>query len=113
MVTDMEIDNTSLTESDLPSPNADWSIINQFALSFNGYDHWGSFEKCAEIGNESAETFGKKKTLPKSLTDLRTSLFFEQRRWHHFGEVPDKQTMIYIHALVEAIREKIRTKEYD
>jgi len=46
-----EIANADLTEHDLPSPAAEWHQIAKFALTFNGYDHWGSFGKCAETGS--------------------------------------------------------------
>ena len=106
----------NITEKDLPPLNAEyWGVIDQFALSFDGYEQWGSFEKCAcaEIGNHSSATYQEKKVLPSSLIDLRTCLFFEQRRWRHFGEHPDKEIMTYIHALVEAIRNKLRNGELD
>jgi hypothetical protein len=109
-----EIAIVNLTEKDLPPPNAEnWGVIDQFALSFDGYNYWGSLKKCAEISNNSAQTYREKGILPSSLTDLRTCLFFEQRRWRHFGEHPDKDTMTYIHALVEAIRIKVRNGEVD
>ena len=40
----------------------------------------------------------------KSLTDLRVCLFFEQRRWHHFGSHPDDEAMAYIRELLDRIR---------
>ncbi len=40
------------------------------------------------------------------LDDLRTCLFFEQRRWRHFDRHPDEKSMTYIRALVEAVRGK-------
>ena len=53
----------------------------------------------------------KQEPLGQSLTDLRTCLFFESRRWEHFKKDPTKKGMIYIHALVEAIRMRVLTKE--
>lgn len=108
-----EITNAHLTEKDITPSEANWNIISAFALTFNGYAHWGSAQKCGKIANDSVSAWQEKKILPPSLTDLRTCLFFEQRRWHHFGYDPDKETMIYIHALVEAIRSKIQTGERD
>jgi len=90
-----EIGNKNLTMADIPSPDASWREIAEFALTFDGYEFWGSFEKCAEIANAKGQ---------HSLTDLRTCLFFEQRRWRHFGEDPDREAMMYIRALVEKIR---------
>jgi hypothetical protein len=96
-----------LKESDVPLPDAGWYEIGRFALSFNGYDWWGSFERCAEIANGAAQAFHELGTLPDSLAELRTCLFFEQRRWHHFGLDPDDSAMVYISALLEAIRRRV------
>lgn len=109
-----EIANFNLTEKNIPPPNAEyWGVIDCFALSFDGYGYWGSFEKCAEIGNRCMNTWKEKKVLPDSLTELRTCLFFEQRRWRHFDEHPDSETMAYIYALVDAIRSKVQNGELD
>lgn len=102
-----EIPNAELKEADLPPPDADWSTIGRFALTFNGYAYWGSFEKCGDVANRWAEAWRKRRHLPHSLTDLRTCLFFEQRCWHHYGRSPDEESMRYVHALVEAIRDRI------
>jgi len=103
----MKIANAELRESDLPPPEAGWREIGRFALSFNGYEAWGSLEKCAEVGNRCADAFRATATLPGSLTELRTCLFFEQRRWRHFGLDPDEPAMGYIAALVEEIRKRV------
>jgi hypothetical protein len=89
------MDNSELSLADIPSPDAAWDVIQDFASTFNGYKVHGSFEKCAEIANE--ERHG-------SLTDLRTCLFFEIRRWHHFGDEPDADAMADIRVIVEKIR---------
>ncbi len=39
------ISNEELSIEHLPPPGADWEVIQEFALTFNGYDAWGSFEK--------------------------------------------------------------------
>jgi hypothetical protein len=95
-----EIVNEDLTLSNIPIPDASWDEIEEFALTFDGYNVWGSFDKCAEIANARRH---------ESLTDLRTCLFFEQRRWRHFGENPDEKTMDYIRGLVEEIRSMVST----
>lgn len=51
--------------------------------------------------------------LPSSITELRTCLFFEQRRWRHYGFDPDEQAMEYILALVDRMREEVRATETD
>ncbi len=99
-----EIANEDLTLEDIPLPSTPWREISSFALSFDGYEHWGSFEKCADIANSRAAD---------TLTELRTCLFFEQRRHHHFGYPPDDETMAYIRTLIEAIRDKVQSGELE
>jgi hypothetical protein len=93
-----EIANSMLTRADIPSPDTEWQAIAEFALTFNGYEFWGSFEKCAEIANTRQQ---------ETLTDLRTCLFFEQRRWRHFGREPAGEDMTYLRELVEKIRRHV------
>ncbi len=92
------ISNEELSIGHLPPPSADWEVIQEFALTFNGYEAWGSFEKAAEVANNR---------LGSTLTELRTCLFFEQRRWRHFGDEPNDEAMAYIHELIEKIRLKV------
>lgn len=108
-----EISNAKLKIGDVPASDAGWSQIGGFALTFDGYEHWGSFGKCAEIDNHWAKAYTEGQTLPDSLTDLRTCLFFEQRRWRHYGWEPDEEAMNYIRALVEAIRCKVPAGQVD
>jgi len=106
-----QISNQDLTEQDLPPPDAQWWQIWEFALTFDGYDHWGSFDKCAEIANCWAASYAQQQALPESLTELRTCLFFEQRRWHHFGRDPDEASTRYIWDLLEDIRRRVLAGE--
>ena len=92
----------SLKPADIPSPSATWTEIGEFALTFNGYEYWGSFAKCAEIANARD---------PQDLLELRTCLFFEQRRFRHFGWAPDGEDMDYIRGLVELVREFAEAKQ--
>jgi hypothetical protein len=103
--------NADLSPQDVPAPDADWQSIASFALTFDGYDHWGSFEACGEAANASMVAFVERRALPDSLTELRTCLFFEQRRSQHMGGIPDDVTKEYVRALVEAIRERVLAAE--
>lgn len=105
-----EIPTDHLAENDLPPPNADWEAIAPLALSFNGYAY---SEKCGELANAMAAAFARDHRFSGalSLDDLRACLFFEQRRWRHFGEIPDEHAMAYIHRLIEAIREQLRERQ--
>ncbi len=94
-----EIGNAELTLGDIPSIKESWQHIEPFALTFDGYGYWGSIEKCAEVASRP----------PGTLTQLRTWLFFEARRWHHLGKQPDEVAMKRIKAVLFAIREKVRS----
>jgi hypothetical protein len=98
------ISNTDLVLSDVPPPDASWRQIVKFALTFDGYEHNGSFDKCAAIANSRQN---------RTLSDLRTCLFFEQRRSHHSGEIPDDESMAYIRTVIQKIRAKVVAGEFD
>ena len=84
-----------LEPTDIPREKAGWDEIGKLALTFDGYEYWGSFEKCAEIANAQ---------LDSTLIDLRTCLFFEQRRYRHFGSEPQGEDLEYIKSIVRKIR---------
>lgn len=96
--------NSELTLDHIPAPDANWTEIGEFALTFNGYKALGSFEESAKVANARRHD---------SLTDLRTCLFFEQRRWRHFGESPSGEALIYIREVVEKIRGKVKANSLD
>ena len=93
------IPTVQLKVSDVPADAADLENLLRFALSFDGYRHRGSFSRCAEIAN--ARDHG-------SLDKLRTCLFFEARRWHHFGDSPDEEETLYWRWLVAEIRLRLQ-----
>ena len=86
----------------IPENDANWYVISMFALQFDGYKECGSCEACAAIANAGLDT---------TLTELRICLFFEDRRWRHFGEDPDEANMVYIRSLVEKIRDKVAKQD--
>jgi hypothetical protein len=55
----------------------------------------GGTDRCAEIANARSH---------ETLTDLRTCLFFEQRRYRHLGEEPSGDNEQYVRNLLLAIR---------
>jgi hypothetical protein len=105
------IPNSQLIENDIPHQRASWKKIEPFAQTFDGYKHWGSFKKCREVAEEGVKLYRGKKELTQSLTDLRSCLFFESRRWKHYEKSPSKKGMEYVHILVEAIRVRVIAKE--
>jgi hypothetical protein len=81
-----------------------WPDITHFALTYNAYNRVGDVHTVGQMGNGVRARFRKGGTLPDDLDELRAALFFEQRRYHHFGEAPDAADLDYIQALVGAIR---------
>jgi len=77
------IPNAYLTEADIPGESARWDEepgICRFAATFNGYQYWGSFEKCFDVGSLRGKDLS---TL--TLTELRTALFCHFRALNHAG----------------------------
>lgn len=62
--------------NDLPSPT-DSDGIKSFARTFNGYEHFGSFETCAQEAKlQKRDTFDS----------IRNELFFAYRAGNHTGD---------------------------
>ncbi len=101
------IGNDDLTEADLPPPNADCRRISQFAVSYRGYDHWGTHAECVEVANTGTDMYEKLGELPGTLDELRTCLFVEYQRYLDYGWTPDEKRMKYLRALVEGIRRQL------
>lgn len=59
--------------TDLPA-DGDSSAIFEFAMSFNGYEHFGSFEASADAANSGDRS---------SLDLIRNELFFAARASRH------------------------------
>ncbi len=96
------ISNQRLKLKSIPPLHADVEALMRFALTFDGYEHCGSFEACAEVANSRKHS---------TLSDLRTCLYFEQRRWHHFGDTPDDAALAYWRELIGKIRAKVQAGE--
>lgn len=58
-------------------PENDPAAVFAFAMSFNGYDHFGSFEASADAARARTRD---------SLVALRNELFFEARASRHRGD---------------------------
>ncbi len=67
---------TVRSEADLPDPE-DAQAIFAFAMSFNGYEHYGSFEKSSAIAKQKPR---------QTLDELRNELFFVARASRHVGD---------------------------
>ena len=101
-------DMAALSLDEIPSPNAPYyPDISTFARSYNAFERLGGFEPVAEIANATLNNWRDTGDLPNSLATLRTCLFFEQRRYHHFGQHPPDEDMAYIRAVIEGIRSAV------
>ena len=89
-----------------PGPDADWDEIQDFALSYDGYAAFeGGPIELGPIANCIARDWRGSGELPEDLHLLRSALYFEQRRYRHFGWAPEGVALDYIRALVARIGE--------
>ena len=92
------IPTRALVLRDVPDSSADWAVIGRFALTFDP----------AETHGQQARDCDLRELGPcSSVVDLRCRLFFEQRRWNHFGRYPDPATRQLLQRLVYEIRLKL------
>ena len=96
------IANGELGDDDIPARGDSWEALAEFALSYDGYAYW---EDLPELANRVLQRWTRDRSLPTTLDELRACLFYEQRRWHHFGEDPAGRSARYMWALVDAIDE--------
>ena len=94
----------------VPNDDANLAEIFDFALTYKGYELNGDedmgFQNCANIANNAKRDWLETKNLPESLHELRSCLFFEQRRDRHSGGTLDgPEGFNYLVALVGRIRE--------
>lgn len=103
-----DIANAELRKEKVPAATSGWRSIAGFALTFDGYKFLPD-GLCGELSNGVRSKFRETGTLPRTLdlSELRACLFFEQRRYRHFGHEPDENAMIYIAALLEAISARV------
>jgi len=102
-----EVPNECLTASAVPPAAASWHTIVGFALTVDGYKAIGEKE-CAQLANRVKSEFSKDAASVEtlSLTELRSCLFFEQRRFNHFGAEPQDADRTFINTILDAIRSR-------
>ena len=88
----------------VPPSEASIDAIFRFASStFFGYDRHG-VQGLGVAANAAAEEWEAHRRLPTSVDGLRSALFFEARRWHHYGGAPDEESERYIRELTDHLR---------
>jgi hypothetical protein len=91
---------------EVPGPGARWwSEINDFALTFNGYNRNGDFDVVSRIDEKVRQAWDLDATLPDELDICRTTLFFEQRRYRHLVAEPAGNDDRFIRAILGRIRD--------
>lgn len=100
------ISNDELKPHHVPLADAAWKDIVRFAHTFNGYLEAGSLEAAGALANRYANA-SSNLLATLTLEELRICLFFEQRRWNHYGGKPEGEDMNYIRTLVEQIRSRV------
>jgi hypothetical protein len=89
-----------------PTPDVgDITQIWQYAITVDGYkyakEHWKI--ECADLANSRLEKYNETGKWEGSFEELRCCLFFEQRRYRHFGDDPKGKDLDTILALYQAI----------
>ena len=107
-----EIHNTDLRLDQIPPIDSDYSHIAGFALTFDGYSR---IKDIALFANKIVEKFHEDQSATEklTLTELRACLFYEQRRYHHFGEDPDGEDRDYINKLLLEIVNRVDNNRSD
>lgn len=106
-----------LSRETIPAADAPYfPDICEFALTFNGYAAMAGFGPAAKLANSANALWHETGQLPDDLIELRTCLYFEQRRKHHLEQWPSSfpaegEWMRYVRALVEAVRAKVVESE--
>ena len=94
------IPNAELDLTAVPRRGESWDAVSDFALSYDGYAYW---DDLSTLAGRVLQRWTRRRSLPATLDELRGCLFYEQRRWNHFGEEPTGRSAEYMWAMVEAI----------
>jgi hypothetical protein len=92
------IATSKLTKKHLPADDASVSDMIAFAHTFDVKGAGLTFERLAEIAYSKDHS---------SIDTMRACLFFEARRWRHFGEGPDQEAFQYWRLLVAGISARL------
>ncbi len=89
-----------------PDPErTDVESIWRYAINFDGYayarKHFGL--DCGDLANRRMEAYRATRQWQGTFEELRCCLFFEQRRYYHFGSAPKDEQLEAIRSLYRAI----------
>ncbi len=84
---DFELNQANTGGVSVPSPDDPWKAIWPFALSYNGYERYGKEPgdlqgeiPVGDLANDTYSRWLQDGSLPSTLHELRSVLFYEQRR---------------------------------
>jgi hypothetical protein len=109
-------DEESFTQTDIYTPpdpeQSSWEYILYYAQTFNGYAreslavHDGAtdgFANAGALANARLAEYRQTGSWHGTFEELRACLFFEARRWRHFGRAPEGKDLDTLVALYRAI----------
>jgi hypothetical protein len=94
------VSNGRLLPEQVPAKGAAWEVVEEFALTYDGYAYWSDL---VELAARVVQRWTRDGTLPDDLGMLRACLFHEARRSHHRGGEPHGRSARYVAELLDAI----------
>jgi hypothetical protein len=94
------IHSNNISLADVPDPKDNMKRIFDFALTFDPKelkDQGANLGKLDDVNQDS------------TLSELRAHLYFEQRRWNHYGRLPDSKAETQFRRILRLIREKLHS----
>jgi len=101
------VPNAQLRVHGIPDRGDSWDAVSSFSLSYDGYAYW---DDVSELATRCIRAWTRDHTLPGSIDEARACLFYEQRRWHHFGEDPNGRGAQYVWALLDTLRSLVAAR---
>jgi hypothetical protein len=101
------VTNGQLRVHGIPDRGDPWEAVSSFSLSYDGYAYW---DDVSELATRRIRGWTRDRTLPASIDEVRACLFYEQRRWHHFGEEPNGRGALYFWALLDTLRSLVAAR---
>ncbi len=101
------VPNAQLRVHGIPERGDTWDAVSSFSLSYDGYAYW---DDVCELATRHIRNWTRHHTLPVSIDEVRACLFYEQRRWHHFGEDPNGRGEQYVWALLDTLRNLVAAR---
>ncbi len=101
------VPNAQLRVHGIPDRSDSWDAISSFSLSYDGYAYW---DDVSELATRSIRNWTRHHCLPATIDEVRGCLFYEQRRWHHFGEEPNGRGGYYLWALLDSLRSLVAAR---